>query len=267
VTDPLWRKRSRSLKKARKAFREGDPEGLHDLRVALRRTAATAEALGKKKIVRGSRQIVRALSDLRQLEVDRGLLARVRELGWLPEDGASGLDARWSALFAADAKKATRAADGKEMRRLARDLKRRARASRKPPTARLEKERARAERSLEPPPKGASDQQIHRYRLAIKKARYLAEDLSSSGAPGWERAIDRERELQEELGRWNDARLFRKRLMKARAQSEERGSVSLALELDRAILALESVVLTARRRALEKARGDSRVRPLRQRRA
>jgi CHAD domain-containing protein len=267
VTEILWRKRARSLKKARKAFRAGDPEGLHDLRVALRRTAATAEALGKKKIVRGSRQIVRALSELRQLEVDRGLLARVRKLGWLAEDGASGLDARWSALFAADAKKATRAADGKEMRRLARDLKRRARESRKPPTARLEKERLRVERCLQPPPKRASDQQIHRYRLAVKKARYLAEDLSSSGAPGWERAIDRERELQEELGRWNDARLFRKRLVRARAQSEERGAVSLALELDRAILALDAVVLTARERALEKARGDSRVRPLRQRRA
>jgi len=87
------------------------------------------------------------------------------------------------------------------------------------------------------------------------------------GAPGWERAIDREREIQEELGRWNDARLFRRRLIKARAQSEERGAVSLALELDRAILALDGVVLTARKRALEKARGDSRVRPLRQRRA
>src|SRR5260370_1340316 len=130
VTEILWRKRARSLKKARKAFRAGDPEGLHDLRVALRRTAATAEALGKKKIVRGSRQIVRALSELRQLEVDRGLLARVRELGWLAEDGASGLDARWSALFAADAKKATRAADGRGRRRRGRDLKRRARAAR-----------------------------------------------------------------------------------------------------------------------------------------
>ena len=53
MTEILWRKRARSLKKARKAFRAGDPEGLHDLRVALRRTAATAEALGKKKIVRG----------------------------------------------------------------------------------------------------------------------------------------------------------------------------------------------------------------------
>jgi CHAD domain-containing protein len=265
VTDPLWRKRSRSLKKARRAFREGDPEGLHDLRVALRRTAATADALGKKRIVRKSKKIVRALSDLRQLEVDRGLLARVRELGWLPEDGASGLDARWSALFAADAKKATRAADGKEMRRLTQELKRRARAERRPPTTRLEKERARAERFLQPPPEGASDQQIHRYRLAVKRARYLAEDLSLAGAPGWDRAIDRERELQEELGHWNDARLFRKRLIEARAQSEERGAVSLALELDRAILTLEAVVLSARRRALEKARGDSRVRPIRQR--
>ncbi len=267
MTKILWRKRARSLKKARKAFREGDPEGLHDLRVALRRTAATAEALGKKKIVRGSRQIVRAFSDLRQLEVDRGLLARVRELGWLAEDGASGLDARWSALFADDAKKAARVADGKEMRRLERNLRRRARDSGKARAAQLEKERARAERSLQPPPKGASDQQIHRYRLAVKRARYLAEDLSLAGAPGWEGAIDRERELQEELGRWNDVRLFRRRLIKARAQSEERGAVSLALELDRAILALDGVVVTARKRALEKARGDSRVRPLRQRRA
>src|SRR5262249_50352660 len=210
MTHPLWRKRSRSLKKARKSFHAGEPEGLHDLRVALRRTAATAEALGKKKIVRTSRKIVNALSDLRQLEVDRGLLSRVRELGWLPEDGASGLDAEWGALFAADSKKATRVAESKGIRRLARSLKRRGRDSGNPQMTRLEKERARAERFLTPPPKTASDRDIHRYRLAVKKARYLAEDLSLAGAPGWQREIEKERQLQDELGRWNDVRLFQK---------------------------------------------------------
>jgi hypothetical protein len=46
VSKILWSLRARSLVKARKAFLRGEPEGLHDLRVALRRVEATAAALG-----------------------------------------------------------------------------------------------------------------------------------------------------------------------------------------------------------------------------
>ena len=96
----LWSLRARSLSKAGKAFARSEPEGLHDLRVALRRVEATAAALGKKKIERKA-ALARALaSPLRQLEVDRQLLSRLREMGRLPENAAAALEARWGADYA-----------------------------------------------------------------------------------------------------------------------------------------------------------------------
>jgi CHAD domain-containing protein len=54
VPDPisLWRLRGEELVRARKAVRRGDREGLHDLRVALRRLATTAGALGRRNLSR-----------------------------------------------------------------------------------------------------------------------------------------------------------------------------------------------------------------------
>src|SRR6185295_2705755 len=100
ASHPLWRIRLRSLEKAKRALRAGDPEGLHDLRVALRRIGATAQATAEKKARRRSRTLVRALSPLRQLEVDRRLLARARELELFGEDSAAALHERWERLHA-----------------------------------------------------------------------------------------------------------------------------------------------------------------------
>jgi len=61
VSEILWSLRARSLSKARKALVKNEPEGLHDFRVALRRTEATAAALGKKAIERKARSLVRSL--------------------------------------------------------------------------------------------------------------------------------------------------------------------------------------------------------------
>jgi CHAD domain-containing protein len=59
---PLWKKKARLLEKAEKQFREKSPEGIHDLRVALRRVSATATALGRDKLAKQSRRLVRSLS-------------------------------------------------------------------------------------------------------------------------------------------------------------------------------------------------------------
>ena len=91
----LWELRRKSLARARKRWRSGDAEGLHDFRVALRRVAATAAALGRRKLERRAEEIVRGLSSHRQGEVDRALLARIRELGLLSEDAATALEIRW----------------------------------------------------------------------------------------------------------------------------------------------------------------------------
>ena len=78
MSEILWSLRARSLSKARKALVNEEPEGLHNFRVALRRAEATAAALGKKTIERKARSLVRSLSPLRQLEVNRHLLLRLR---------------------------------------------------------------------------------------------------------------------------------------------------------------------------------------------
>ncbi len=267
MAENLWRRRVRALQKARKDLRGNEAEAIHDLRVALRRIGATAAALGKKKIERRSRKLVSAFSELRQMEVDRALLARVHALGLLPEDAYSGLQARWEVRYAAGARKAMRLAEGRRMKKLAAQIRRRARRDPGDLMLRLDLERARAERRLVPPGDDASDRDLHRYRLAVKRARYVAEDLAACGVRGLDAAIAREKELQEALGRWNDARLFRIRLVETRAQAEERGAVTLALELDRLIAALEGTVAAARAAALGAAARLGNVIPFLQRSA
>lgn len=250
VSEILWSLRARSLVKARKAFLRGEPEGLHDLRVALRRTEATAAALGRRKVQRRARSLVRSLSRLRQLEVDRQLLARLRELDRLPESVATVLDAQWDAQYAEALEGAAGTVRSGKMRRLEGKLKRAARSTRDDSVSRLELERRRLERRLASPPEDASDKRLHRYRIAVKRARYLEEDLAACGVPGLENRIAREKDLQDALGHWNDIHLFRARLKETRTKSEEKGTVSLVAELDRLIVALESTLALARREAL-----------------
>jgi CHAD domain-containing protein len=267
VSEILWSLRARSLSKARKALLGEGPEGLHDFRVALRRAEATAAALGKKKIERRARSLVRSLSPLRQLEVDRHLLSRLRELGHLSENVAAGLDARWSADYSEGLEEAARVARSKKERRLERRLRRLARNDGDDATLRLELERRRIERRLLPPGEEATDRRLHRYRIAVKRARYLAEDLAACGVSGLESRIAREKELQDALGRWNDIHLFRERLKETREESEARGSVALVLELDHLIAALEGTVASARREALAVAGRFARVIPFLERSA
>jgi CHAD domain-containing protein len=267
VPEILWPLRARSLSKARKAFLRSEPEGLHDLRVALRRVEATAAALGKKKIERNARSLVRSLSPLRQLEVDRQLLSRLREIGHLTENVAAGLEARWGAEYAERVEKAARVARGGKRRLLERRLRRAAHRPQDDIPLRLEIARRRLEGRLSPPPEDATDKRLHRYRIAVKRARYLAEDLAACGVPGLESRIAREKELQDAFGRWNDIHLFRERLKKTRGESEERGSVGLVLELDHLIAALEGTVAWARREALAVAGRFARVFPFLERSA
>jgi CHAD domain-containing protein len=257
--DAIWKKKSRALERAYKDFRKGAPEGLHDLRVALRRVSATAAALDRQKLAKQSGDVVRRLSRLRQLEVDRQLLGRVREMGLLSADVASGLEARWDALLRTDQKGATRAARKGRVHRIERELDRLARRKDADLLDRLQRERQRAEAALRSLPEPPSERQLHRYRLAVKKARYLAEDLTLAGMPEMSRAVETEKKIQDSLGRWNDLRLFRKRLADTRQEGEKRGAVTLVRELDHLIAALERTVKDARRQAEATARRKANV--------
>ncbi len=258
----LWKIRARGLEEARQAAKRGKPEGLHDLRVALRRVASTSAALGRKRVSRRARSLAHSLSGARQLEVDRRLLDRVGELGLLTPEAVAALAAPWDQLAGKAARKLTRATDGDKMQRLRRRLARLSRKGAGSGIKRLVAARRKAEAALSPPLEGKDDATLHRYRLAVKKARYLAEDLVALGLP--EPAdTAREKALQEALGRWNDLQNFRVRLARGREGSQRRGTVVLAAELDHLLASLEPAVASARAAAVAASRQSERVVPLR----
>ena len=249
----LWELRRKSLARARKRWRSGEAEGLHDFRVALRRVAATAAALGRRKLERRAEEIVRGLSSHRQGEVDRALLARIRELGLLSEDAATALEIRWKPAPGA-ANTVENGAGEKRLRRLTRKL--RALEKRAPGGAlnRLLVERREAEAALAKHPGKDDDRGLHRYRLRVKRARYLAEDLVACGRREYEAAVARERSAQDDLGRWNDLRLFLERIDRERKRAERRGAVRLAAELEQLARSLSAPLAGLRRTAADAAR-------------
>lgn len=250
----LWKLRQQSVDRARKAARRGDPEGLHDLRVALRRVSATATALGRKALSRDARTVVRSLSSDRQIQVDRQLLARVGQLGYLSPDAATALAARWEKLAERSTRRITRAADGRTVRTLLKDMGRLSRRGPDDVVERLERARGRAEATLAQSLEGRDDGELHRYRIAVKKARYLAEDLATLGVRRFARSIEREKALQEALGRWNDLRMFRRRLCDSRDDAEVRGAVMLAAELEQLLALIEPTIEATRRAAVAASR-------------
>lgn len=258
----LWKLRAASLERARKALERGDPEGLHDLRVALRRLSATASALGKKRLSREARAMARSLAPQRQLEVDRQLLARVGRLGFLSPDAVTALAARWEKLAARGDRRLARAGDGRAIHGLVRSVGRLAHRKRSPGADRIARARRRAEESLGRSLEGRDDAALHRYRLAVKKARYLAEDLSAMGLAEWKTHAARERAVQETLGRWNDLRMFCRRLAESRVEAEERGSIGLASELEHLLAALEPAIASVRGSAVEASRQTASVVPI-----
>jgi len=259
----LWKLRARGLEEARQAVKRGSPEGLHDLRVALRRLAVTSKALGRKRLARRARAICRSLSRSRQLQVDRRLLERIGRLGLLSPDAVTALAARWEKLAGRATRRLARATEGKRMQKLRRRLEALARKRSGRGLRRLGKARRDAEQSLTRSLEGRDDRAFHRYRTAVKRARYLSEDLAAIGLPETPEEAARERALQESLGRWNDLRGFRERLAESRNDAERRGTVVLAGEIERLLAALEPALDAARTAAVAASRRSARVVPMR----
>lgn len=241
----LWDLRRRALRRAEKHLRAGEPTGLHDTRVALRRVAATAGALGRRKVEGRAKKIVSSLSADRQHEVDRALLARVGVLGLLSEDAATALAARWESA-GRNGSGVDTGGNATRMRRLERKLRFLAAHPQPDALARLLAARAEVEAVLATAPDRRDDKALHKHRLAVKRARYLAEDLVSCGRVEFENAAAREKTAQEALGRWNDVRLFLERIDREREQAERRGAVRLAAELDRLARSLEELLKSLR---------------------
>ena len=260
----LWQLRVHALDRARKAAKRGEPEGLHDLRVALRRVGATASALGPRSVSREAKAMIQSLASERQIQVDRELLARVGKLGYLSPDATTALAARWEKLAERANRRIVRAAEGRALRSLLKELARLSRRWRDAFAAveKVETARHKAEATLDEPLEGKDDDALHRYRIAVKKARYLAEDLTALGVRNFTVQIEREKALQETLGHWNDLRLFARRLAESRDEAEERGAVTLVAEIEHLLAALEPTIAEVRRSAIELSRASAKIVPL-----
>jgi CHAD domain-containing protein len=250
----LWELRRKTLLRARKRWRAGEESGLHDFRVSLRRLAATAGALGREKVERRARKMASSLADDRQLEIDRALLARVREMGLVTEDSATALQVRWEASKTDPDGPSAR---DRKLRKLSRKLRSLARDPESIDVERLLEGREAAEASLRAVPMAKDDRALHRYRLRVKRARYLAEDLVACGRREFESAAVREKTAQDSLGRWNDLRLFLERIDEERTLAERRGAVKLAAELGELRRLLDGALKDVRRSAVGAARGLS----------
>lgn len=246
------------LEKAWKAFRQEASGSARDLAAALGQIDVAARAVRDRRLARGARKIGRRISKLEVLQAHRELLSRVRRLGLLPTEAASGLEARWEELSRERAKRALRKTRGRPMRRLRRTIGHREKIGENSLGRRLEQAYKRHLRRLDPPGGEPGDGDLSRYRAAVRMARDIALALAEVD-PARPRPAERETRLGEALDRWHDLRSFRKTLARERRRCERRGTVTLAFELDGLISALDRTLERARREALRAARASSNV--------
>ena len=142
----------------------------------------------------------------------------------------------------------------RRLTRLLKKLRSLAAKSQSDALSRLLAERAQVESELAGFPERKDDATLHRFRLRVKRARYLAEDLVACGRVDFESAVAREKAAQETLGRWNDLRFFLDRIDRERKLAERRGAVRLASELEALTGSLEPPLKSLRSEANDIAR-------------
>jgi CHAD domain-containing protein len=242
----IWKNHKKTLRKTRRGLLNGGSEGLHDLRVALRRVAVLARATGRKRVDRAARRFARELSRLRQLEIDAHLLDGLPD-GLVPAEARNAVEARIALLAADPAARSRRRLGSGKWKRFLRHVGRSNSVSRR----RLTKASRKALEKLARLDAAASDENLHRYRLQVKKGRYLLETRIALGEKALQPEAARLKSLQDAIGNWNDLRLFAADLVRIRTLSEEEGAVSLAAHLDVVIRFLEPCIEKARKEALD----------------
>ncbi len=197
--ETIWETQRKALRRAERRFHRGDLEGLHDFRVALRRLAVIAEAGQRPKIARGASKLVRRFSSLRQLEVDRGLVAELVRRGEIAPADARAADE----LLGERVRRGRDEALGRLAGPAAKKLFERLGHVRRngPVVSRLarEMEEIRVPRVLD-------DEGLHRLRIAVKRRRYALMARRDLGVAGLDAEIARWQALQDSLGRANDWR-------------------------------------------------------------
>ncbi len=217
--ETIWKSQRKALRRAERKFRRGDPEGLHDFRVALRRLAVVAEAGERRKVARGATKLVRRFSPLRQLEVDRELVAELVRAGEVAPSDAQAADdllaERWRRGREEALERLGSVSAKKMFERLGRDRRN------GPVVSRLAREK-----DVIHVPRLLDDEGLHRLRIAVKRRRYALMARRDLGAAGLDGEIVKWQKLQEALGRANDWRSLLRdlvRLLESRsdARAEE----------------------------------------------
>lgn len=254
----VWKVRARGLEENRQSARRGGPASLPDLRRTLQSIATASGVLGRSRVELLARSIARSISRPGRLAIDRRLLDRVGRIGLLSPEAVAALVTHWEKETEDDTASLARATEGRRMRRLRRRLMRLARKESPRTLDRISAAHRAAAAAVARPLDGKDDGALRRYRRAARRARSLAEDLAALGLPEHPDA-PRERALDEALTRWHDLRAFRKRLARSRAESERRGTVLLAAELERLLAVLEPALVSARAQAAAASRTGGRV--------
>jgi CHAD domain-containing protein len=251
MPDAIWSQSRKRIVRARRTLRAGEPEGVHDLRVALRRLLTLAAAARRRKLAADARRVLRRLSPLRQIEVERTLLRSLVEGGILSPSAATSIDERLRLDWARRRKRAESTLAGKRLRRLLRRLgRKRIRMSSVRLRRRLQRQSDSAPvRAVDP--RRFDDDALHRTRLEIKQARYALEARRSLGEPGLDPRIEELRLSQDRLGDFNDLRLFARDLVRMRRVASREGAVTQAGNVDAALEVLLPRVDAARKTAQE----------------
>jgi hypothetical protein len=248
------------LEKAWRTLRGGGPEGLPAVCGALAMIAVAAGATENRKLARRAHRLARRFGKVQTIDRHRRLLSRVHTLGLLSPEAAATLDARWEERLRERLERSIRRTHGRPMRKLRRALSRRARGGKQELARALEKARRRAIRGLGAEGSAAGDRNLRRIRAGLGRIQDLSRALSeAAGREPAERLAGGGAPSSDALDRWNDMSAFRRLLESERSDSEDRGAVTLALELDRLISALDASIASARREAAKTVRAASNV--------
>ena len=251
----FWQRQGRTLDRAFKAFRQGSPEGAGELETAVEQIAAASGASRDRVLARRARRIARLLGKVRAVDSQREMLSRVRQLGLLSPESATGLDARWEDRSRDARERALREMQGKALRRLRNAVAR----TRGPGARRLAKALARAHRRAARRLEALAGDVRARDLLAYRRAALIAQALEAAAPPSPAGPGEPNGRLEVALERWRALRAFRRRLRKEQDHAEHRGAVTLTLDLDRLLTALRGAVAEARRKVAAASRAPANV--------